>query len=33
MICYSAHPRNQIFVKGHGILSFAKNWVKIMVKT
>ena len=25
MTCYSAQPRNEIFVKGYGFLSFAKN--------
>ena len=33
MMCYSVHPRDQIFVKGYGFLSFAKNMVKISVKT
>ena len=25
MACYSVQPRNRIFVKGYGFLSFAKN--------
>ena len=25
MTCYSGQPRDQIFVKGYGFLSFAKN--------
>ena len=25
MICYSVQPRDQIFVKGYGFLSFARN--------
>ena len=25
MTCYSVQPRNRIFVKGYGFLSFAKN--------
>ena len=25
MICYSVQPRDRIFVKGYGFLSFAKN--------
>ena len=25
MTCYSVQPRDQIFVKGYGFLSFAKN--------
>ena len=28
MICYSFQPRDQIFVKGYGFLSFAKNMGK-----
>ena len=24
-MCYSVQPRDQIFVKGYGFLSFAKN--------
>ena len=28
MIRYSVHPRDQIFVKGYGFLSFAKNMDK-----
>ena len=28
MMRYSAHPRVQIFVKGYGFLSFAKNMGK-----
>ena len=27
-MCYSFQPRNQIFVKGYGFLSFAENMVK-----
>ena len=29
---YSFQPRDQIFVKGYGFLSFAKNMSKILVK-
>ena len=29
---YSAQPRDQIFVKSYRLLSFAKIWVKILVK-
>ena len=29
---YSIQPRGQIFVKGYGVLSFAKNMEKILVK-
>ena len=25
MMCYSVQPRDQIFIKGFGFLSFAKN--------
>ena len=25
MMCYSVQPRDQIFLKGYGFLSFAKN--------
>ena len=25
MMCYSVHARDQMFVKGYGFLSFAKN--------
>ena len=25
MVCYSIYHRDQIFVKGYGLLSFAKN--------
>ena len=32
MKCYSVKPRDQIFVKGYGFLSFAKNTGKILVK-
>ena len=28
MMCYSVQPRDQIFVKGYGFLSFAKNMGK-----
>ena len=28
MMYYSVQPKNQIFVKGYGFLSFAKNMVK-----
>ena len=28
MTRYSLQPRDQIFVKGHGVLSFAKNMGK-----
>ena len=30
---YSVEPRGQIFVKGYGFLSFAKNISKIICKT
>ena len=33
MTWYSAQPRNQIFVKEYGFLSFAKNMGKIISKT
>ena len=29
---YTVQPRDWIFVKGYGFLSFAKIWVKILVK-
>ena len=29
---YSVEPRNQILVKGYGVLSFAKNICKNIVK-
>ena len=29
---YSVQPRDRIFVKGYGFLSFAKNIGKILVK-
>ena len=29
---FSVQPRDRIFVKGYGILSIAKNVVKILVK-
>ena len=29
---FSVQPRDRIFVKGYGILSIAKNMVKILVK-
>ena len=34
MTRYSVQPRDRIFVKGYGFLSFAKSmrWVKILVK-
>ena len=28
MMCYSVQPRDQVFVKGYGFLSFAKNMAK-----
>ena len=33
MMRYSAQPRDQIFVKGFGFLSFAKNMGKNIVKS
>ena len=32
MTRYLVQPRDQIFVKGYGFLSFAKNRVEILVK-
>ena len=32
MIRYSIEPRGQVFAKGHGFLSFAKNMAKTSVK-
>ena len=32
MICYSVQPRDQIFVKGYGFLSFSKNMGRNMGK-
>ena len=32
MTRYSVHPRDQIFVKGYGLLSFAKNMSKYIGK-
>ena len=32
MICYSVQPRDRIFLKGYGFLSFAKNMVKNIAK-
>ena len=32
MMLYSVQPRDQIFVRGYGFLSIAKNIVKILVK-
>ena len=32
MTCYSVQPRDRIFIKGYGFLSFAKNMVEILVK-
>ena len=32
MMLYSVQPTDQIFVKGYGFLSFAKNIVKIIGK-
>ena len=32
MICYSVQPRDRIFVKGYGFLSFAENMYKKVVK-
>ena len=29
---YSVEPRDGIFIKGYGCLSFAKKWLKILVK-
>ena len=30
---YTIEPRNRIYVKGHGFLSFTKNWVEINVES
>ena len=32
MTCYSVQPRDRIFVKGYGFLSFAKSMGKIICK-
>ena len=32
MTRYSVQPRDGMFVKGYGVLSFAKNMVKELVK-
>ena len=32
MIRYLVQPRDRIFAKGYGFLSFAKIWLKILVK-
>ena len=32
MTRYLVQPRDRIFVKGYGFLSFAKIWVKILIK-
>ena len=32
MMCYSVQPRDQIFLKGYGFLSFAKNMGGIIDK-
>ena len=32
MTCYSVQPRDRIFVKGYGFLSFAKNMGRDIVK-
>ena len=32
MTRYSIQPRDRIFVKSYGVLSFAKNMVKLSVK-
>ena len=32
MICYSVQPKDRIFLKGYGFLSFAKNMVKNIAK-
>ena len=32
MMCYSVQPRDRIFVKGYGFLSFAKNMGKSIGK-
>ena len=32
MTCYSVQPRNRVFVKDCGFLSFAKNTGEILVK-
>ena len=32
MKCYSVQPRDRIFLKGYGFLSFAKNMVKNIAK-
>ena len=29
---YSVQPRDRTFVKDYGFLSFAKTWLKILVK-
>ena len=31
-MCYLDEPRDRIFVKGYGFLSFAKNMGRILVK-
>ena len=31
-MCYSVPLRDQIFVKGYGFLSFAKDMAKVLVK-
>ena len=30
---YSIEPRNRIYVKGYGFLSFAKTWVDMKIKS
>ena len=32
MTRYSVQPSDRIFVKGYGLLSFAKKWVKTLIK-
>ena len=32
MARYSIQPRDRVYVKGYGFLSFLKIWVKILVK-
>ena len=33
MMCYSVQPRDRIFIKGYGFLSFAKNMRKNVSKS
>ena len=32
MTCHSVQPRGQIFIKGYGFLSFAKNMTRNTIK-